>query len=79
MANWIVHTLCTNCFLKHVIEGKIEEKKELTRRRGRRLKQLQDNLTESRINCKLKKKTLDRTVWKTRCGRGRGPVARQNT
>ena len=26
--NWIGHTLCTNCLLKHVIEGKVEGKIE---------------------------------------------------
>jgi hypothetical protein len=25
-ANWIGHTLCRNCLLQHVIEGKIEGK-----------------------------------------------------
>jgi len=25
-ANWIVHILCGNCVLKHVIEGKLGEK-----------------------------------------------------
>jgi len=23
-ANWVGHILCKNCFLKHVIEGKLE-------------------------------------------------------
>jgi hypothetical protein len=26
--NWIGHILCTNCLLKHVIEGKVEGKIE---------------------------------------------------
>jgi hypothetical protein len=30
MANWIGHILCRNCLLKHVIEGKIEGRKEVT-------------------------------------------------
>jgi hypothetical protein len=25
-ANWIGHIFCRNCLLKHVIEGKMEEK-----------------------------------------------------
>jgi hypothetical protein len=29
-ANWIGHILCRNCFLRHVTEGKIEGRIELT-------------------------------------------------
>jgi hypothetical protein len=43
-ANWIGHILRRNCLLKHVIEGKIEEKIEVKGRRGKRRKQLLDNL-----------------------------------
>jgi hypothetical protein len=32
--NWIGHILRRNCLLKHVIEGKIEGKMEVTGRRG---------------------------------------------
>ena len=39
-ANRIVQILRTNCILKHVIEGKIEGRIEVTVRRGRRCKQL---------------------------------------
>jgi hypothetical protein len=39
-ANWIGHILRRNCLLKHVIEGRIE----MTGRRGRRRKQLLDDL-----------------------------------
>jgi hypothetical protein len=35
-ANWIGHILCRNCLLKQAIEGKVEGKIEVTRRRGRR-------------------------------------------
>jgi len=45
-ANWTVHSLCRNCLLKNVREGKIEERTEVTVRRGRRRKQLLDNFTE---------------------------------
>jgi len=38
--NWIGHILSRNCLLKHVTEGKIEG----TVRRGRRRKQLLDDL-----------------------------------
>jgi hypothetical protein len=46
-------------------------------RRRRRRKQLLDGLTETRGYRKLKEEALDRTVWRTRFGRGYGPVARQ--
>jgi hypothetical protein len=29
-ANWIGHILCRNCLLRHVIEGKLEERIEMT-------------------------------------------------
>jgi hypothetical protein len=43
-ANWIGHILCRNCLLKHVTEGKLEERIQMTGRRGRRHKQLLDDL-----------------------------------
>jgi hypothetical protein len=43
----IYHSLCRNCHLKHVIEGKVEGRIEVTRRRGRRSKQLLDDLKEN--------------------------------
>jgi hypothetical protein len=33
--NWIGHILRRNCLLKHVIEGKLEGRIEMTGRRGR--------------------------------------------
>jgi len=42
--NWIVHMLCGNCLLKHVIEGKLRGTIQVTGRRGTRRKQiLNDN------------------------------------
>jgi hypothetical protein len=35
-ANWIGHILCRNCLLKHMIEGKLEGRIEMTGRQGRR-------------------------------------------
>jgi hypothetical protein len=43
-SNWIGHVLRRNCLLKHVIEGKIERRIEVMGRRGRRGKQLLDDL-----------------------------------
>jgi hypothetical protein len=60
-----------------VIEGKLEGRIEMTERRGRRRKQLLDDLKEKRRYCKLKEEALDCTVWRTCFGRGYGPVVRQ--
>ena len=51
----------------------------MTGRQGRRRKQLLDDLKEKRGYCKLKEEALDRTVWRTRFGRGCGRVVRQST
>jgi hypothetical protein len=59
-----------------VIEGKVEGRIEITGRRERRRKQLLDVLKEKRY-CKLKEEALDRTLWRTRFGRGYGPIVRQ--
>jgi hypothetical protein len=69
-ANWIGHNLRRNCLLKHVIEGKLEGRIEMTGRRGRRRKQLLDALKEKRRYWKSKEEALDRTLWRTRFGRG---------
>jgi hypothetical protein len=53
-ANLIGHILRRNCLLKHVIEGKLEGRREMTGRRGRRRKQLLDDLQEKRRYWKLK-------------------------
>jgi hypothetical protein len=78
-ANWIGHILRRNCLLKHVIEGKVEGRIEMTRRRGRRRKQLLDDLKENRRYWKLKEEALDRTMRRTRFGRGYGTVVRETT
>jgi hypothetical protein len=62
-----------------VIEGKLEGRIEMTGRRGRRRKQLLDDLKEKRRYWKLKEKALDRTLWRTCFGRDYGPVVRQTT
>ena len=73
------HILRRNCLLTHVIEGKIEGRVEVTKRRGRRTKQLLYDLTEKRGHCKLKEEAIDRSLWRTGFGRGCGPVVRQTT
>jgi hypothetical protein len=62
-----------------VIEWKLEGRIDVTRRRGRRRKQLLDDLKEKRRYCKLKEEALlvDHNVSRTRFGRGHGPVVRQ--
>jgi len=44
-------------------------------RRGRRDKQLLDDLNEKKWYCKLKLGAQTGTVWRIRFGRGYGPVA----
>jgi hypothetical protein len=60
-----------------VTEGKLEGSIEMTGRRRRRRKQLLDDLTEKRRYWKLKEEAIDRTLLRTRFGRGYGPVVRQ--
>jgi len=48
-ANWIGYILRKNCLLWHVIQGKTEGRIEMTGRRGRRGKQLLDDLQEGKI------------------------------
>jgi hypothetical protein len=61
-----------NCRLKHNIEGKIEKMIEGTERRGRRHRQLLDDLNEIKRYWTLEEEALDHTVWGTRFGRGCG-------
>jgi hypothetical protein len=55
-ANWIGHILCRNCLLKHVTERKIEERIEVTVTRGRRRKQVLDDLKKNRGTGNWKRK-----------------------
>jgi ribosomal 50S subunit-associated protein YjgA (DUF615 family) len=71
-ANWIGHILRRNCLLSHIIEGKISG----TRKRGRRRKQLLDDLKEVRRYWKLKEEAQDLTLWRTQLGKVYGPVTR---
>ena len=51
----------------------------MTRRRGRRRRELLDDLKERRGYSHLKEEALDRIKWRARFGRGFGPVVRQTT
>jgi len=56
--------------LKQVVEGKIEGWIEVTGRRGRRRKQILDDVKETRGYWELKEEALDHTLWRTGVGRG---------
>ena len=78
-ANWTDHILRRNCLLKQVIEGKIKGEMEVTRRRGRRRRELLDDLKDSRGYSHLKEEAVDRAMWWNCFRGGFGPVVRQNT
>jgi hypothetical protein len=63
--NCIGHILCRNCLLIHVTEGRVEGRVEVTGRRGRKRKQLLDDIKEMREYCKLKEEPLDHIPWRT--------------
>ena len=65
-ANWVGDVLSRNFRRKHIIEGKIEGKMEVTERRGRRRKQILHDFKEKIRSCKLKEEALDRTLWRIR-------------
>jgi len=58
--------LLSSCLLKHVIEGKIEGRIEVKGRLGRRRMQLLDDIKKKRGTRKLKKEVADRTFGKVR-------------
>jgi len=55
-ADWIGYILHRNYLLKYVIKGRIERRIYVMGRRGRRCKQLLDNLNENPGYKKLKRK-----------------------
>jgi hypothetical protein len=73
-ANWTGHILRRNCLLEQVIEGKIKGQIAVTRRRGRRRKELLDDLGDRRGYSHLKEEALDCIKWRNRFGGGCGPV-----
>ena len=78
-STYMLSQLSGNCLLKQVIEGKIKGEMEVTRRRGRRRRELLGDLKDRRGYSHLKEEALDRTMWKNRFQGGFGPVVRQNT
>jgi hypothetical protein len=71
------HILLKNCLLQRVIEGNIKCGIRVTGRRGRRRRELLDDLKERTGYSHLKEEALDRTMRRARFGRGFGPVIRQ--
>ena len=57
------------------MEGRIE----VTEIRGRKRKQLLDDLKKTTEYRKLKEKAINRTLWRTRFGRGYGTVVIETT
>jgi len=78
-ANWIGNILHRNCLLQRVIKGTIKGGLEVTGRRGRRRRELLDDLKKRGGCSHLQEEALDCTVWRARFGRGFGPVVRQTT
>jgi hypothetical protein len=64
-----------NAVIKHATEGNIEWKG----RRGRRNNMLLYYLKDKRKYWKGNEAALDGSPWRTRCGIGYEPAARQNT
>jgi len=62
LKKWIDHISRRNCLLKHVVEGKTEERIEMTGRRGRRRTRLLDNIKDMREYWKLKEEALNGNV-----------------
>ena len=60
-----------------MIKGMLEGSIEVMGRQGKRCKQLLNDLKEKRKYLKLKEEALDHTMWRTRSGRGYGPVIKQ--
>jgi hypothetical protein len=60
--------------VKHVIEGWVEGKIEVTEDEARRCKQLLGDLMEMGRYCRFKEEILYHTLWRTCFGRGNGPI-----
>jgi hypothetical protein len=55
-ASWNGYNVCSDYLLQHVIEGTKEGRIEVTVRRGKRCKQLLDDVTDTRRYCKWNSK-----------------------
>ena len=77
-AKGIGHFSLRNCLLRRVIEGKIKGGMYVKGRRGRRRRNLLDDLKERKGYSHLEEEALDRTVWRAGFGRGFGHVVRQD-
>jgi hypothetical protein len=75
-ADWIGHTLSRNCLPKQATEGKIQGRVQVAARQRRRCKKLLYDVKEKGAYWKLIEETQDRTVCRTRFGRGCVPVGK---
>ena len=74
-ANWIGHISSRNCLLRHVIEGEIEGRIDVTGRRERRLSSYW--MTLGKLGYwNLKEVALGRTVWRNRFEGGYGSIVK---
>jgi len=78
-ADWIGYILLINCLLSRTVEGKKEGDIDGTGKRGRRCRQILNNLKKKRRHLKLKEKavcviSLHHTPRGTRFGRSYGPA-----
>jgi len=74
-ANRIGHILRSKCFQKHVVE-EIQQETKITGRGENRCKQLLFDLQEKTRYWRMKEEAPDRTLGRTRFGRGYGRVVR---
>jgi hypothetical protein len=74
-ANLIGHILRSNCLLTRIVEGKIGCI-EVTRRRGKRRRQLLNHLKELAEYWKLKEEAPDPTLWRILFERGYGLIVK---
>jgi replicative superfamily II helicase len=63
-ANWIGHSLHWNGIIERAIERKIEKSVDVTERRGRRCRQILNDLKLKRGCYKLKYEVLARALWR---------------
>jgi hypothetical protein len=75
-ANRIGHILRRKCCQKHVVEGNTAGYIKVTERGRNRRKQLLFDFQEKRGYWRLKEEALDRTLGRTRFGRGCGRFVR---